>query len=64
MGWFVFLLIVYDSVQLSEVVGQEKASEMFHYVVKNTRKAAIGPLEYCAVARVIYRQGAGKKDPM
>ncbi|KAH7906202.1 hypothetical protein BJ138DRAFT_1117790 [Hygrophoropsis aurantiaca] len=42
----------------------ERKTHIFHYVVKHTRRAAVGPLEYCGIARIIHRQHAGKKEPL
>lgn len=38
--------------------------ESFEHIVKNTLTVAIGPLEYCAIARRLHRGGSGKANPM
>ncbi|TFY56017.1 hypothetical protein EVJ58_g7891 [Rhodofomes roseus] len=46
------------------VTGDLKEKETFQYIVTHTMSAARGPLEYCGMARIIRRQGAGRKDPI
>ncbi|KAI0668379.1 hypothetical protein C8Q78DRAFT_1046844 [Trametes maxima] len=37
--------------------------QSFQYIVSNSKKVAIGPLEYCAIGRRLYRGGCGKEKP-
>ncbi|KAH7919662.1 hypothetical protein BV22DRAFT_1050902 [Leucogyrophana mollusca] len=41
-----------------------RLTHTFLHVITHTRRAAVGPLEYCGVARLIHRQHAGKADPL
>ncbi|KAJ3002271.1 hypothetical protein NUW54_g5939 [Trametes sanguinea] len=40
-----------------------RTSQSFKHIVYNTNSVAIGPLEYCAIGRRLYRGGSGKEDP-
>ncbi|KAH9918839.1 uncharacterized protein B0H18DRAFT_1106829 [Fomitopsis serialis] len=48
----------------SVVPVDEMEKETFQYTVMKTMTAARGPLEYCGMARLIKRQGAGQKEPI
>ncbi|KAI0059709.1 hypothetical protein BV25DRAFT_1918289 [Artomyces pyxidatus] len=42
----------------------ERKTSLLSYIIEKTRKAAVGPLEYCGLGRIIYRQRAGHENPL
>ena len=56
--------IMPKTINLREITDLDKKKSAFKYVVQHTHDYGIGPLEYCGIASLIYRQGAGKKHPM
>ena len=39
---------------IQKIAEKQRKTELFHHIVMHTNKWAVGPLDYCGVARIIH----------